>query len=309
MMKIKKIAVFTGNRAEYGLQYPVLKAIEKHPNLDYQLMVSGAHLDDNFGNTKNEIINDGFKISSEINIHLDETKKFATPQAIGSGVIEISKELDRLQPDIFVVYADRFEGFAAVIASTQMNIPTAHIEGGDITEGGALDDSVRHAMTKLSHFHFTTNQQATNRILAMGEAAWRVQTVGFPAIDLIQEGNFAKDEEIQEFFNFDLNRPIVLFTQHSVTTEFEKATKQLASSLEALSSLDDDIQIIVTYPNNDEGGQSIIDFITNYFHSANKRNIQVHSSLGMYLYHGVLALSQDSNKRICCAGNSSSGIK
>ena len=309
MMKIKKIAVFTGNRAEYGLQYPVLKAIENHPNLDYQLMVSGAHLDDNFGNTKNEIINDGFKISSEINIHLDETKKFATPQAIGSGVIEISKELDRLQPDIFVVYADRFEGFAAVIASTQMNIPTAHIEGGDITEGGALDDSVRHAMTKLSHFHFTTNQQATNRILAMGEAAWRVQTVGFPAIDLIQEGNFAKDEEIQEFFNFDLKRPIVLFTQHSVTTEFEKATKQLASSLEALSSLDDDIQIIVTYPNNDAGGQSIIDFITNYFHSANKRNIQVHSSLGRYLYHGVLALSQDSNKRICCAGNSSSGIK
>ena len=104
-MKIKKIAVFTGNRAEYGLQYPVLKAIEKHPNLDYQLMVSGAHLDDNFGNTKNEIINDGFKIASEINIHLDETKKFATPQAIGSGVIEISKELDRLQPEIYVVYA------------------------------------------------------------------------------------------------------------------------------------------------------------------------------------------------------------
>ena len=86
-----------------------------------------------------------------------------------------------------------------------------------------------------------------------------------------------------------------------MTTEFEKATKQLASSLEALSSLDDDIQIIVTYPNNDAGGQSIIDYITNYFQSANKRNIQVHSSLGRYLYHGVLALSQDSNKRICCA--------
>ena len=132
--KNKKIAVFTGNRAEYGLQYPVLKAIEKHPNLDYQLMVSGL-IWTIILEIQNEIINDGFKISSEINIHLDETKKFATPQAIGSGVIEISQELDRLQPDIFVVYADRFEGFAAVIASTQMNIPTAHIEGGDITEG------------------------------------------------------------------------------------------------------------------------------------------------------------------------------
>jgi UDP-hydrolysing UDP-N-acetyl-D-glucosamine 2-epimerase len=305
----KKIAIFTGNRAEYGLQYPVLRAIDSHPDLEYQLMVSGAHLDRNFGNTIEEIIKDGFNISSEINIILDESKDYATSQAIGSGVIEISRELSRLKPDVFVVYADRFEGFAAVIASTQMNIPTAHIEGGDITEGGALDDSVRHAMTKLSHFHFTTNEQATNRILAMGEASWRVKTVGFPAIDLIQDGNYAKPNEIEKFFNFDLSEPIVLFTQHSVTTEYEKAISQLKPSLEALSMLDDKIQIIVTYPNNDAGGKSIIEYINGYFSSKGKSNIKIYSSLGRYMYHGVLALSLNERNRICCAGNSSSGIK
>ena len=176
----RKIAVFTGNRAEYGLQYPLLKAIDGNSNLEYQLIVSGAHLDDNFGRTLDEIHNDGFIIDVEVKIEMKGNSDIATAQAIGSGVTAISNVLEALQPDIVVVYADRFEGFAAVIAASQMNIPTAHIEGGDLTEGGALDDSVRHAMTKLAHMHFTTNEQATNRILAMREEAWRVHTVGFP---------------------------------------------------------------------------------------------------------------------------------
>ncbi len=308
-MKNRRIAVFTGNRAEYGLQFPVLKAIDDHSDLDYQLIVSGAHLDKNFGNTKNEIIEDGFEIHDEVKIMMGNENESATAIAIGSGILEVSRALSNLKPDIFVVYADRFEGFAAVIASTQMNIPTAHIEGGDITEGGALDDSVRHAMTKLSHFHFTTNQEATNRILAMGEASWRVQTVGFPAIDLIQNNNFASPNEVTELLNLDLKKPIVLFTQHSVTTEFQMATKQLLPSLEALSSLENDAQIIITYPNNDAGGQDIIDFINNFFNEKNSKNIIIKSSLGRYLYHGILALSLDKNLRVCCAGNSSSGIK
>jgi len=258
----KIIAVFTGNRAEYGLQYPVLKAIDKHPNLEYRLIVSGAHLDKNFGSTIEEINKDGFKIDSEVSITLDEESPYATSQAIGTGILSIAKALAKIKPDIFVVYADRFEGFAAVIASTQMNIPTAHIEGGDITEGGALDDSVRHAMTKLAHIHFTTNEQATNRLLGMGEAAWRVHTVGFPAIDLIQEDNFATPEELIEVYNLDLTRPIVLFTQHSVTTEFDLASDQILPSLKALKLLEaEGVQVIITFPNNDAGGRQIINSI------------------------------------------------
>ena len=302
------IAVFTGNRAEYGLQYPVLKAIEKHPDLEYRLIVSGAHLDDDFGKTIQEIENDGFTIHSQVDIDLHEDRKDGTSKAIGTGIVSMCNSLNEINPDILVVYADRFEGFAAVIASTQMNIPTAHIEGGDITEGGALDDSVRHAMTKLAHIHFTTNQQASNRILAMGEAKWRVHTVGFPAIDMISENNFATPKEIKEKYNIDLEKPIILFTQHSVTTEFELSSTQVIPSLEALNELaNEGAQIFLTYPNNDAGGKKIIETINCYpsLHS----NIQVHSSLGRYFYHGILALSKDINKRVCCAGNSSSGIK
>ena len=308
-MKKRTIAVFTGNRAEYGLQYPVLKAINDHPDLDYKLIVSGAHLDQNFGRTLEEIENDGFHIDAEVKIDMDVDSLYATAQAIGSGVLAISSVLAEIQPDIMVVYADRFEGFAAVIAASQMNIPTAHIEGGDITEGGALDDSVRHAMSKLAHVHFTTNQQASNRVLAMGEESWRVHTVGFPAIDMISEGNFATPDEIIEKLDLDLSRPIVLFTQHSVTTEFDEAESQVIPSLEAMETLaSQGVQVICTYPNNDAGGRAIISELD----KLNKKQIvgiQVHRSLGRYLYHGVLALAEGENHQLACVGNSSSGIK
>jgi UDP-hydrolysing UDP-N-acetyl-D-glucosamine 2-epimerase len=305
----KIIAIFTGNRAEYGLQFPVLKAIDLHPNLDYRLIVSGAHLDKNFGQTLNEIHNDGFKISEEIKIEMDAKSLESNVQAIGSGILSIGKALSRIKPDMLVVYADRFEGMAAVVASSQMGIPTAHIEGGDLTEGGALDDSVRHAMTKLSHLHFTTNQQASNRILSMGEEPWRVYTVGFPAIDLISDGNYAKPSAIVTSLNLDLERPIVLFTQHSVTTEFEFASEQVSSSIEALEVLAyEGVQIVATYPNNDAGGMAIIDEL-NAMEARSIPNIQVHRSLGRHLYHGILALAKEPKYKVVCAGNSSSGIK
>jgi len=305
----RKIAIFTGNRAEYGLQYPILKAVAQHPELDYLLLVSGAHLDNNFGRTLEEIRNDGFRIEAEVKIEMNVDSRIATAQAIGEGILSISKVLEQSEPDIFVVYADRFEGFAAVVAASQMNIPTAHIEGGDLTEGGALDDSVRHAMTKLSHLHFTTNQQATNRVLAMGEEPWRVHTVGFPAIDLISAGMFAKPDEVVARLGIDLSRPIVLFTQHSVTTEFERAAEQIQPSLEAMEVLaKTGVQVILTYPNNDAGGRAIIDKLL-FVNKRGVKGVQLHRSLGRHLYHGVLALAQNPSARVICVGNSSSGLK
>jgi UDP-hydrolysing UDP-N-acetyl-D-glucosamine 2-epimerase len=308
-MSKRTVAVFTGNRAEYGLQYPILTAIAAHPDLEYRLIVSGAHLDPNFGRTLKEIADDGFTIHAEVKIDLESDSLHATARAIGSGIMSMSRVLTKMKPDLLVVYADRFEGFAAVIAGTQMNVPTAHVEGGDVTEGGALDDSVRHAMTKLAHLHFTTNQQATNRVLAMGEESWRVQTVGFPAIDLIQEGNFASRDDVMKRLSLDPNKPVVLFTQHSVTTEFDQAAEQIAPALRALERLGaDGIQIIATYPNNDAGGGRIIAALDAWM-ARRPPNVQVHRSLGRWLYHGVLALARDSAARVVCAGNSSSGIK
>ncbi|MCX6641683.1 MAG: UDP-N-acetylglucosamine 2-epimerase [bacterium] len=308
-MNKRVIAVFTGNRAEYGLQYPILKAIQAHPDLDYRLIVSGAHLEKDFGQTIREIEADGFEIHAEVKIDLAEDTLLATAGAIGSGVLSMSQALNRLQPDFLIVYADRFEGFAAVIAGTQMNVPTAHVEGGDVTEGGALDDSVRHAMSKLAHLHFTTNQQASNRLLAMGEEPWRVHTVGFPAIDLIKRGLFAKPAEIVDRLKLDLTRPVVIFTQHSVTTQFEQSAAQLLPALQALRQLSTEgVQIILTYPNNDAGGRRIIDQL-HAFIEPGLPNVQLHHSLGRHLYHGLLALAKDSGCRVACVGNSSSGIK
>lgn len=306
--KKRVVAVFTGNRAEYGLQFPILKAISERPDLEYRLIVSGAHLDRNFGRTLAEIEKDGFKVHAEVKIEMAADTLFATANAIGTGVVSMSRALDRIRPDLLVVYADRFEGFAALVAGTQMRVPTAHIEGGDVTEGGALDDSVRHAMTKLAHLHFTTNADAARRIRAMGEAAWRVHNVGFPAIDLVSRGLYAAPRELEAKYGLRPDRPVVLFTQHSVTTQFDRAVAQVRPALRALERLArEGVQIVATYPNNDAGGAAIARELEAW---ARRRipGTQLHKNLGRWNYHGVLNyIGRVSGG--ACVGNSSSGIK
>ena len=300
----RRIAVFTGNRAEYGLQYPILKAIAEDSRLEYYLLVSGAHLKGDFGRTLREIEADGFHICAQVDIDMPEDSLFATAQAIGSGVLSLSRILAELKPDFLVVYADRFESFSAMIAGTQMGIPTAHIEGGDYTEGGALDDSVRHAMTKLAHLHFTTNEQAAERVRSMGEEPWRVINVGFPALDLVTAGCYANPEEVYQRFDLDPDRPILLFTQHSVATEFDRAVEQVQPSLAALEEAGQEwgCQAIITYPNDDAGGRRIMRELEDLA-ARNLPLLHVYPSLGRYYYHGVL------NVATACVGNSSSGIK
>lgn len=304
----RKIAIFTGNRAEYGLQFPIIKAINAHPDLLGYLFVGGAHLDEDFGATKSEIERDGFTIHAEVKMTMRHDTLAATAQAIGTGIVSLSEGLDALKPDFLVVYADRFEGLAAVVAGTQMGIPTAHIEGGDITEGGALDDSVRHAMTKLAHLHFTTNEEAAERVRKLGEEPWRVFNVGFPALDLIAQGNYASPEELRERYALDPARPVVIFTQHSVTTEFEDAAAQVLPALAAMRRLAaQGVQVILTYPNNDAGGKAIIAELEKVA-AEHLPNVQVHMSLGRRNYHGVLNLCGKEGRGVY-AGNSSSGIK
>jgi UDP-N-acetylglucosamine 2-epimerase (non-hydrolysing)/GDP/UDP-N,N'-diacetylbacillosamine 2-epimerase (hydrolysing) len=257
-----------------------------------------------FGRSLKEIENDGFHVDAQIDIEMGTDDLLGTARAIGSSISNLAPVLARLQPDLMVVYADRFESFGALTASTQMRIPTAHIEGGDYTEGGALDDSVRHAMTKLAHLHFTTNEEASERIRRMGEEPWRIKTVGFPALDLIASGLYATPEEVLAKYHLDPARPVLLFTQHSVTTEFDSAAEQIRPSLAALEEATQkwNCQVILTYPNDDAGGRAIVNELNAL---AGKENsaIQVYPSLGRYFYHGVL------NIAAACLGNSSSGIK
>jgi UDP-N-acetylglucosamine 2-epimerase (non-hydrolysing)/GDP/UDP-N,N'-diacetylbacillosamine 2-epimerase (hydrolysing) len=245
----KKIALFTGNRAEYGLQVPILRAINDHPDLEYYLIVSGAHLDPAFGLTVKEIENDGFIIHEKIDIGNGGADLLSTAEIIGNAIIKLTKVIKKCKPDIFLVYADRFESFAATIASSQTNTVTAHVEGGDVTQGGALDDNVRHAMTKLSHLHYVTNKDSYNRVKAMGEEDWRIQLAGYPAIDLIENNEFILEEDICNHIDVDINKPILIFTQHSVTNKFQLVKEQLISSIEGIKKIskERDIQCIFTY--------------------------------------------------------------
>jgi len=305
---MKKIALFTGNRAEYGLQIPILEAIKDHPNLDYCLFVSGAHLDPAYGHTLREIEADGFKIHEQIDIGKGDTNLFSTSYAISKGISEITKCIEKHSPDIFIVYADRYESFAAAISASQTNTITVHVEGGDITEGGALDDSVRHAMTKLSHFHCVTNQEAFDRIKAMGEEEWRIKLVGYPAIDLISKSDFTKPEDLKSAFELDFDQPILVFTQHSVTTQFEEVTSQLIPSIKAINRCaNEKIKCIVTYPNNDAGGDKIYHYLDSNL--TDSKNILLTKSLGRKNYWGLLNLTRESIANVICVGNSSSGIK
>lgn len=307
MSRKRTVAIFTGNRAEYGQSYPVISAIAEDPRLDYQLLVSGAHLNEDFGRTVAEIENDGFTVHHEVEITGVDDGLAGTVEAIGSGVLSTGRILAKIEPDLVLVSADRFESFAAMIASTQLGLPTAHIEGGDLTEGGALDDSVRHALTKLAHLHFTTNDAATSRLLQMGEEPWRVYTVGLAMLDLVAKRHFANPEAVAAALSIDVTRPIVVFTQHSVATENERAVDQIRPSLEALGKLvADGVQVIITYPNNDAGGRRIIEEIQR--HTAAHDGFILRPHLGRRLYHGLLWICGQVGRGVC-AGNSSSGIK
>jgi len=222
------VAVFTANRAEYGLLYSVIRALAKADGLDCKLIVSGSHLDERFGSTQAEIEADGIFIAYKIATSPEDDSLAATARSIGNGIAETVSALTELQPDWLLVYGDRFETFAATIAGTQLGIPTAHVEGGDLTEGGALDDSVRHAISKLAHVHFPTNRQAKNRLMAMGEEAWRINMVSLPSLDSIKDGDFCSQSEVAKRLQIDPAKPIVLFMNFNQFSAFCSTT--LASS-------------------------------------------------------------------------------
>ena len=310
MKKKIKVSIFTGNRAEYGLLSPIIQKISKSKKINENVIISGSHLDNKYGFTIEEIYKDKSKPKKIYELKIkkrDNNVPEFTPLSISEITQKVSNLLKKIKPDVFVVYADRYETFAAAIASSQMGIPTIHLEGGDVTEGGTFDDNVRHAITKLSHFHFTTNEMAKNRIISMGEEKWRVKNFGYPAIDLIKDSNFATPEEIKKKLNLSLKKPIVIFTLHPIPIEQKNFKKNINSCLNALKKISSkDINIIITNPNSDRGGDEYLKILRNF---KNKKNFRINDSLGRYYYHGILSLVKRINLSVVCVGNSSSGIK
>ncbi|MBF0330174.1 MAG: UDP-N-acetylglucosamine 2-epimerase (hydrolyzing) [Nitrospirae bacterium] len=294
----RKIVVFTGNRAEYGLLNPVIKALSEDPAFETTLIISGTHLSGDFGKTAGEIDTSNLAAIREIVLEIPDTDTRTSMLLSVSDLIRTGVcMLKDISPDCFVLAGDRYETFAMALTSFYCNIPIAHIFGGDLSQGGHLDDSVRHSITKLSHIHFTTNEDSFNRVLKLGEEPWRVFNVGTPVMDNVLGGNFAGPEEVSRELSLDLNRPMIIFTQHPVTTETDMAYEQAKESLEALKALG--CQTVITYPCNDAGSEHIIKAINEY---EGVSYFRIRKSLGWRLYLGCLRVAS------CVAGNSSSGL-
>jgi UDP-N-acetylglucosamine 2-epimerase (non-hydrolysing)/GDP/UDP-N,N'-diacetylbacillosamine 2-epimerase (hydrolysing) len=264
--------------------------------MELSLIVTGMHLSKEFGYSVNEIIEDGFKIEKRVEMNPKEDTGFSMAQSVGNGINEISKALKEINPDIFLVLGDRIEPLAGTITAAYMNIPIAHIHGGDSARAG-LDESVRHAITKFSHIHFPATKKSAERIIKMGENPKNVFIVGAPGLDAIFTTNFLSKAELEKKFNIDLSKPLIIMLQHSVTTEIEKAGKQVQETLEAIKELG--YQTIIIYPNSDAGGREIIEQIKKY---ENLNFIKIYKNL---VHDEYLSLLRNASVLV---GNSSSGI-
>lgn len=294
---MKKVLVVTGTRAEYGLLYWTMKEIQKDKDLQLQLIVTGSHLSEEYGYTVEQIKKDGFKIDEEIDMLIDSNKKSAIVKSMGLEMIQMAQAFDRLKPDILLILGDRYEIFVAATCAMMMNVAIAHMNGGESTEG-AIDEQIRHAITKMAHIHFAGAEYYRERIIKMGEEPWRVHNVGQAGIENIKRLRLLTKTELEYELGIKLDKKVFLITYHPVTLGVQDIENQMENLLKAISEFD--AKYIFTYPNADYGNKIIIDKINEF--RQNHDNVYVFYSLGQVKY---LSLMKYTDVMI---GNSSSGI-
>lgn len=295
----KKVAVFTGTRAEYGLLYWLLHDIKADADLQLQLIVSGSHLSPEFGLTYRQIEQDGFVINEKIDMLLSSDTAAATVKSMGIALLSLADALQRLQPDVLVLLGDRYEALAAAQAAMLMKVPVLHLHGGEITEG-ATDDAIRHAITKLSYLHGTATEAYRQRVIQLGESPQRVVNVGALGLEQLHRASLLTKQQLTDELNFDLSKPYFVVTYHPVTLADEPAQQSFAALLNALEQFPEH-HIILTYPNADAGGRSIMTLLQNYAVARPKRVLAV-ASLGHLRYLSAV------KHATAVIGNSSSGI-
>ena len=294
----RKICVVTGSRAEYGLLYPILKEIEQYDGLDLQLVATTMHLSDEFGLTYQQIEKDGFKIDEKIDNLSKVDSNSSMAKSSGMAIILLAECFEKLSPDIVLLLGDRFETHAAATTALLMNIPIAHVHGGEVTQG-AVDEQLRHAITKMSYLHFCSTNVYRHRIIQMGEDASKVFNFGAPGIDNIVNMNLLTRNDLNTQLDWKLPENFSLFTYHSTTLEFNDINQELDSIFDILIEVG--IGVLFTYANADFGGKIINNRIEDFCKlDANK--YKVVKSLGQLRY---LSVMKHANLLI---GNTSSGI-
>ena len=297
-MSKKIILSMTGIRSEYDIMSTVYSEIKKSSNLDLRLIITGAHLSESFGNTINEIKKDGFKIEERIENLLNYNSSSSRIKGLGIQIQSLVQTITRIKPDILLVLGDREEAMAIALAGAYMNIPIAHVCGGDRVVGN-VDDQIRHAVTKLAHIHFVTNDESMKRVLKLGEQKFRVFNVGNPGIDRLVKVPKISMSEISNFLEFNINykNPYIVFIQHPLSSEAKDSKKQIYTSLRALKELG--IQTIMTYPNSDYGSLEIINELKKFKDLA---FLKVTKNLPRNIFINLLKNCS------CLVGNSSAGI-
>ncbi len=297
--KKRRICAVTGSRAEYGLLSWTLKAIQEHPDLQLDLVVTGSHLSSAHGLTIREIESDGLPISATVDLGLTDDDTQTIANALGRGISGIAEALHRLRPDLLLILGDRYETFAAAQAAMLRRIPVVHLHGGESTEG-AMDEMIRHAITKLSHIHCVAAEPYARRVIQLGEQPQHVHVVGATALDAIAETLLMEKPELERFLGIRLGNPTFLITLHPETQSELSPLEQVTALLTALNSFPTS-RIVFTGANADPGGGTIARSLKDFAETHSTR-IAYHESLGQQRY---LSLMKHADVVI---GNSSSGI-
>lgn len=296
----QRICVVTGSRAEYGLLYWVLHDLLASEGVELQLIVTGMHLAREFGHTVDQIEQDGFSIARRVDMLLSGDTPGATAKSIGLGVVGMSDAFEQLRPDVVVLLGDRFEILAAAQACLVHNIPVAHIAGGDTTEG-AFDESIRHAITKMSHLHLVTNELSARRLRQLGEDPKRIHVVGSPGLDHLKRSALLDRQAIEAALGAKLGSRNLLVTFHPVTLATSNGIEQFTELLAALDSLDPRMILWFTRPNADAGGRAMAAALDTWAAQRPDR-VHVYASLGQLRYLSLMAQVD------AVVGNSSSGL-
>jgi len=297
-MNKRKICVVTGSRAEYGLFCPILIKIQESNKLELQLISTSSHHSSEYGLTYKQIENDGFTIDDKINNLFSSDSNSSIVKSTAKATSLLSDSFDRLQPDIVLLLGDRYETHAAATAAMLMNIPIAHIHGGEITEG-AVDEQIRHSITKMSYLHFCSTETYRKRVIQMGEDPARVFNSGAPGIDNITNLNLLTKQKLEKELNWKLTSKSALFTYHPVTLEESDVEIDLEVILSILETFN--LNILFTYANADLGGK-VINQKIEQFCKIQPAKYKVVKSLGQIKYLSAMKYVD------LLVGNTSSGI-
>jgi len=296
---MKRIGIMTGTRAEYGLLKPLMQEINKDNDLELYLIVSGMHLSPEFGMTYQEIEEDGFEINAKVEMLLSSDSPAGISKSIGLGVIGFADEFQRADLDMLILLGDRYEALSAAICAMVMRIPIAHLHGGELTEG-AIDEGIRHSITKMSYLHFTSTEQYRNRVIQLGENPERVFYVGALGVENIKKINLMTKEELERSIHFEIDENTVIVTYHPVTLENNTVEEQFLNLLEVLDR-NPKIRMIFTKANADTNGRIVNELIDKYA-AQNSERACAFMSLGQKRYLSALKYCR------IVIGNSSSGI-